>query len=388
MKKGVFLLVVLLLLSVEVMAEKTEEQSIIDEYISIYSEDITKASNVNDAIVNIESIFPNFSAESLMGESASGGSIFDVGGLLERIMSLLFMEMKSALKIMIFVLSLSVLSSYLSALPANENKEVSNVAFYACYIIIAGVCSASFLEIIRCGKDAIDTITLIARIIVPVVIATLTASGAVISASVFQPLLLGIIEIALTIIENIFFPAIILFASLGIISCISEKFNTEKMLQFVGKTIKWGISVLLTIFVGVAGLQSIASGGADGLSVKLAKYAASNLIPVVGGILSETVETVMNCSVIIKNSVGITGIIVMIGAMALPLIKISACLIIFRISAAIIQPITDGRVVKCVSGIADSVGLIFSVTLAVTVMFVIIMTIMLSAGNTAIMLGG
>ena len=388
MKRIIVLLMLFLSATITVSAEKTEEKSIIDEYISIYSQDLEEAVYTNNAIENIDKIFPDFTAESFLGKSASGGSLFDVGELFDRVLELLFSEMQSALKIMFFVLSLSVLLSYLSALPKDDRKDVSDVAFYACYIIIAGICSASFLEIIRCGKDAIGTIILIAKIIVPVVIATLTASGAIISASVFQPLLLAIIEIALTIIEKVFFPAIILFASLGIISCISEKFNTEKILQFIGKTIKWGLSVLLTIFVGIAGLQSLASGGADGLSVKLAKYAASNLIPVVGGILSETVETVMNCSVVIKNSVGITGILIMVGAMALPLIKISSCLIIFRISAAIIQPIADGRVVKCVSGIADSVGLIFSVTLAVTVMFIIIMTIMLSAGNTAIMLGG
>ena len=382
------MLIVFLLLSGKVFGEKSEEQSVIDDYISIYSEDLEEVIYTNDTIKNIEAVFPDFSVKSFMGKSATGDNIFEVDDLFEKLLNLLFMELQGTLKIMVFILSLSVLSSYLSALPAVKNKEVSDVAFYACYVIIAGVCSASFLEIIKCGKEAIDTQILLARIIVPVVITTLTTSGAGISAAAFQPLLLGIIEIALTIIENVFFPGIILFASLGIISCLSEKFNTEKMLQFVGKTIKWGLSVLLTIFVGVAGLQSVASGGADGLSVKLANYAASNLIPVVGGILSETVETVMNCSVIIKNSVGITGIIIMIGAMAVPLIKIAACLILFRISAAIIQPITDGRIVKCVSGIADSVGLVFSVTLAVTVMFVIILTIMLSAGNTALMLGG
>ena len=95
----------------------------------------------------------------------------------------------------------------------------------------------------------------------------------------------------------------------------------------------------------------------------------------------------MNCSVVIKNAVGITGIIIMAGAMLLPLIKISACLVVLRLTAALVQPVTDGRIVRCISGIADGVGLIFAITLAVTVMFIIILTIMLNAGSSAVMLG-
>ena len=216
---------------------------------------------------------------------------------------------------------------------------------------------------------------------------SLTASGAITSAAVFQPMLLGIIEISFAAIEKVFMPILMLSTSLNIVNCISDKIRADKMVQFLGKAIKWGLSVLLTIFVGAAGIQSLAAGCADGLSVKLTKYAASNLIPVVGGILSETVETVMNCSVIIKNAVGITGIIIMVAAMAFPIIKISACIIVFRLTAAVIQPISTEKIVKCISGIADSTGLLFAIVASVTVMFIIILTIMLNAGSSAVMLG-
>ncbi len=381
MKKLVFLMIITVSI---LMTVNAEESRIMDEYVSIYSTELEKAW---DESSDIEKIIPDFSAEDIIRKTVSGKSIFDIKALFERLLALLFGEIRSVVKIMVYILALSVLTAYLSALPEGRSKEVSEIAFYGCYIIIAGICSASFIEIVHCGKTAINTLILVAKIIVPLVLATLVGTGAVISAAAFQPMLLSVIGIALLVIEKVFMPALMLFATLNMVNCLSDKFNIEKMVQFIGKVIKWGMSVLLTIFVGCAGLQSLASSGADGISVKIAKYAASNLIPFVGGILSETVETVLNCSVVIKNAVGITGIIIMAGTMALPLIKISACLIVLRITASLVQPVADNKIVKCVSGMADAVGLVFAIALAVTVMFIIILTVMLNAGSSAVMLG-
>ncbi|MBE7011560.1 MAG: stage III sporulation protein AE [Ruminococcaceae bacterium] len=384
MKKVIVFGIALFMLFVNAHAEEGE---IIDEYISIYSSEFDDVVAEYDVDESVRSIVPEFDAEKMIRKTMSGDSIFDIKSIFTRLLSLLFGEIRNVLKIMLYVIAISILTAYLSALPDGRSKEVSDIAFFACYTVIAGICSVSYVEIVTCAKSAIDTIVLISKVVVPVVTACLMGSGAVVSASSFQPMLLSVIGIALFVIEKFFLPALMLYAIFNIVNNLSEKFNIDKMVQFVGKVIKWGISILLTIFIGCAGLQSLASSGADGISVKIAKYAASNLIPFVGGILSESVETVMNCSVVIKNAVGITGIIIMAGAMLLPLIKISACLIVLRLTSSVVQPIADNRVSKCVSGIADAVGLVFSITLAVTVMFIIIMTIMLSAGNSAYMLG-
>ena len=383
MKRIIFILILILIVSENVYGQ----DEVLEEYISIYSSEMEEVISDSETAENIEEIIPGFDTEELIRKSVSGESLFDVKSLINRLLALLFREIKNVLKIMLYIMAISVLTSYLSALPEWKSREVSDIAFYGCYIIIAGICAAGFVEIVKCGKDAINSLIMIAKIIVPIVSACLVGAGAVVSASAFQPVLLSVIGISLYVIEKFFMPALMLFASLNIVNCLSDKFNIEKMINLVGRIIKWGISILLTIFVGSAGLQSLASGGADGISVKIAKYAASNLIPFVGGILSETVETVMSCSMVIKNAVGITGIIIIVAVMIIPLIKISACLIVLRLTSSLIQPVTDVRIVKCVSGIADAVGLVFSITLAVTVMFIIILTIMLNAGSSAIMLG-
>jgi len=221
-----------------------------------------------------------------------------------------------------------------------------------------------------------------------VMITLLMTSGAIISATALEPTLLSIVEIGVWVIENIFVPLVMISTALNIVNGISDKFKTEKMVKFMNNTVRWGLTVMMTIFVSLAGLKSIASSGADGLTIKLSKFVTANLVPMVGGILAESVETVMNCSVVIKNSVGIFGIICL-GLIAIrPALKLGAMLLLFRITAAIAEPVSDEKVVGCLSKIGDSVSVLFSMIVAVVVMFVMVVTIVLNAGNTAIILGG
>ena len=225
------------------------------------------------------------------------------------------------------------------------------------------------------------------KFVVPIVITSLLTSGAIVSATVFEPVLLGTVEIAVVAIQSFFIPMVMITTAMNIVNNLSDKFKTDKMVGFLNRCIRWGLNIMLTVFVSVAGLQSIAASGADGLTIKLTKFAAANLIPVVGGILSESVETVMNCSALIKNSVGIMGIICVAVVAAAPIIKLWAVLIIFRLTAAVIQPVSEPKMVVCITELANSISLLFSMLATTTVMFIMIITIIINAGNSAVMLG-
>ncbi len=382
------LLFIFILINTITYAEKVEiEQEIISEYISIYGE--TLGDGV--AIVgsdNIEKMIPDFDVTELLGNVAKGEMPLSPKQLLDSLLALLVKEVKRTAKVLIFIPALSIIGAYI--VNFQDGLKVggaSQASFFTCYCMIAGIAAAVFFDVIGCGREVIRNISVFMRTLLPVTLVSLASSGAVISASTFELVLMSVIEITQWTIEKLFLPLVLMSAALNIISNLSTGFRAEKIVQLINKTVKWGLGIMLTIFVGITGLQGIAAGSADGLTVKVTKFAASNLIPMVGGILSETVETVMNCSVVIKNSIGVVGIIIVIAMNVVPVLNISACLILFRLCAALIQPISDERCVKCVSELADSVSSVLSMTVAVVVMFVIILTILINVGNSAIMLG-
>ena len=149
MKKTVIFFIIIVGIFAKVFAKEDSSKNIAEEYISIYSDELDGAAE--SASDDIAKLIPDFNAEDILRKSASGENIFDIRNLVGRIAALMFGEIRSVLKIMLYITALSILSSYLSALPEGQSKEVSEVAFYACYIIIAGICTAAFVEIVRCS---------------------------------------------------------------------------------------------------------------------------------------------------------------------------------------------------------------------------------------------
>lgn len=363
------------------------EEQMLDEYAKFYGDIFEK--NLEEA--GVEDFFefaPELDAEEVIKQLNTGKLNLSTEQVLKYLLKMLLGEVSSGARLVAIVLALSVLSSYLGGLKSGFGGEsVAKCAFYMCYIIIAGIASTAFYDIALCAGRTIENIGFFMRVIVPVMITLLMTSGAVISASTLEPAFLSIAEIAVWVIETVFIPAVMLSTALNIVNGISDRFKTERMVKLLNNSVKWGLTIMLTIFVSLAGLKSIAASGADGLTVKLGKFATSNLIPMVGGVLAESVETVMNCSVVIKNSVGVLGVICLIVVALVPIMKIAAMLILFRITAAVAEPVSEERIVVCLSRLADSVSVLFSMLTAVVIMFIMVVTIIINSGNTAVMLG-
>ncbi len=384
MKKIIFLLILFVTVQSAAYADAAQ---LLDEYASLYGEVFEEG--LKGAENSFHEIVPEINPKELLRELNSGNISISVKEFLMYLLKALLGEIYAGLKLMAVVLALAVLSSYLSELKSSFGENsVGVVAFYACYVIIAGVAATAFYGAATCVSDAISSIAFFMKVLVPVMVTTLMTSGAIISATVFEPTLIAIVEIGVWVIDAIFLPAVMISTALNIVNGMSDKFRTDKMVLLINNGVKWGLSVMLTIFVSITGLKSIASSGADALTIKLSKFAASNLIPMVGGILAESVETVMGCSVVIKNSVGILGIICLVVIVLAPIIKVSAILMLFRVTAAVIEPISDKKISDCMTRLAGSVSSLFSMLTATTVMFIIIITIMINAGSSAIMAGG
>ena len=371
----------------ESSGEREDAFNIIDQYTKMYGEELAEGMESLEN-TDLEALVPGFDAQEILSGLARGENILSVHGIFDKGAELLAGEIRDTLKILIFIPVIAVLTTYMINMRDNfAGKGATKAAFFVCYLIIAGLATAAFLESVQSGREVIKNISVFMRILVPISLVTLASSGALASATTFEMVFMGVIEITQWLIDKFFIPIILMTAAISLVNNLSENLNTEKLVQFMNKTTKWGIGIVMTLFVGIMGLQGVVTGSADGLTVKVTKFAAANLIPMVGGILSESVETVMNCSVVIKNSVGVLGIIFVILIAAVPILKVTASLIVFRLCAAVVQPISDKKIVKCISELADSVAGILALMVAVAVMFIIIITIIINVGNSAAMLG-
>lgn len=170
-----------------------------------------------------------------------------------------------------------------------------------------------------------------------------------------------------------------------LISKVSEEVHIDKISKFMKSSIVWLLGITLTLFVSVVSIDGSLTSSVDGITAKTTKAAVSNLIPVVGKILGDTVDTVIGCSNILKNAVGIVGIIVIIAICIGPIIKLTILTLSYHLVAAISQPIADAKIVKLLDEMGETFKLLLGIMSAIAVMLIIGTTLVIKISNSGMM---
>src|SRR5690625_3422700 len=103
------------------------------------------------------------------------------------------------------------------------------------------------------------------------------------------------------------------------------------------------LGAFLTIFLGVMSVQGTVSAVQDGIAMKTAKFITGNFIPVIGRTFTDAADTVLSASLLLKNAVGIVGVIIIVFIALFPTLKIFAIALTYKVAAAILQPIGDRK---------------------------------------------
>jgi stage III sporulation protein AE len=141
-----------------------------------------------------------------------------------------------------------------------------------------------------------------------------------------------------------------------------------------------------TIFLGVIALQGIAGAVGDSVTFKTAKFGVDTFVPVVGGVFSDALAAVVSSSLLIKNAIGIAGIVTLGAILLIPLLKIVALAFIYKFAGALIQPIGAGQMANCLNGLGNSLLLIFAAVATVGLLFFFLITILIAVANITVML--
>ena len=220
-----------------------------------------------------------------------------------------------------------------------ENKSISQIIYYVQYILIVTLIMINFTDVINMVKNSINSLVAFSNTLIPLLITLILTTGSIASANILQPILLFLITFIGNFINGIIMPFILISTSLSIVSKISDRIQLDKLSKFFKSSVIWILGVVLTLFVGVLSMEGTLSSSVDGITAKTAKAAVSGFIPVVGKILGDAVDTVIGCTSILKNTVGIVGVVVIIGICILPIIKLVILMTTYYIGSAICEPI-------------------------------------------------
>ncbi|MDT8716585.1 stage III sporulation protein AE [Clostridium sp. 19966] len=297
----------------------------------------------------------------------------------------IFKELLASAKLMVSVVVIAILAALINNLQsAFSNDKLANIAFYACYSVLILVISKSFLLGIDLAKTTINGMVDFMMSLIPVLIMLIAGSGGVSEATVMDPIIVTGINVAARIYVTVIIPLILAGFILQFVNNISDEYKVDKLSKLVNQFALWAQGILMTIFIGVITIRGITSNTMDVVTTKTAKFAVDNFIPVVGKCLSDAISTVAGYSLLLKNALSTLGLIIIVIAMALPIIKIFIMAMLYRFTAAMVEPISDKRIVNCITCAGESLILIMSCLISVTVMFFIMISILASSGKVLV----
>ena len=67
----------------------------------------------------------------------------------------------------------------------------------------------------------------------------------------------------------------------------------------------------------------------------------------------------MSCSNILKNAVGIVGVIIILSICIIPIIKLATLMAVYYLGSALCQPIADDKIVKLLGQIGGTFKVVF-----------------------------
>lgn len=337
---------------------------------------------------HLQNAAPEFDFDAMVEGIANGANVFQPQTLLSRFFRLFLNELYQNIHILLSLIVLAIVCAILTNLQGSfGQKGVGEVAFLACYILFLGLLVKGFYTCTDMARSVIADQVVFLKAAVPTYIGLLMSTGGVTTAAGLEPVFLYCVQLIGSLMEKIMLPMVFWMSVLHMVNHLSDKFHVTRLVEFVKQVMVWTLGALLTFFVGILSLSGFSTSIIDGVGIKTMKYAVGNFVPVVGGLLSDSMDTVLSSTLVLKNALGVTGVVVMLLICLAPILKMLALIGMYKLTAGVIEPISDKRIVALVSSAASSITFLFLMLVSVTIMFVLSITIVIGFGNLSSMLG-
>lgn len=295
-------------------------------------------------------------------------------------------ELVVSSKLLGTLILLTVFSTLLQTIQsAFEHKAVSKVAYIVVTLVLMILLLNSFRLAINYTNDTVSAMSHFLVALIPLIFALTAATGGMASVAFFHPLVIFLVNASGWLISSFVLPLLLMSALLAIVSTLSDHYKLTRLSELMKNVALFTLAGFFAIFLGVISVQGAATSISDGLMVKSAKFFTGNFIPVVGRMFTEAADTVMGASVLLKNTIGIAGLLILICITLFPLLKILSLAFIYNLAAAVLQPLGSGPVIDCLVIMAKSIFYLFASLAVVSLMFFLALTIIIASGNLSLM---
>jgi stage III sporulation protein AE len=316
-----------------------------------------------------------------------GERILDGATALERVLQVLFQSLRGYAGLAIQLIVPALLCAILSRMRAAfENDSVAQACQFVGYALVSLIAARFFLARLAQARAVVDGMANAMQALFPLLLTLLAAVGGTASSAFFQPAVVAASGTMTAMVQRVTLSFALAAALVTILTHISPHVGLTRLRSLLKTVANWSLGICFTVFIGVMAVQGMGAAALDGVTMRTAKYAVDNFVPIVGGMMADTMDTLIACSLLVKNALGITGLTILAGFCVGPLTQALSAALVFRFCAAVLEPVADGAIVDLLGDFAGSMTMLFTVLLSVSAMFFLLVAQLLLVGNLTVML--
>lgn len=354
-----------------------EESETTDSEFTIDYSEIDEALN---QMTNSE----NISFGDIVSAFFRGDLSYSFQSLLQFIFQKIFGEIQANWRIMLTMIGIGVSGALFANLAASfAGQGVVNTGFYLTYIVMFTMLAASFASASSIALSVLNKLIELMKVIIPAFGTAVTVALGVTTAQAWYQMLLMLVVGADWVMTKFLVQFIKIYVIMSVVNQMSEEDYFSKMCELFQTAISWSFRTILAVTLGINLIQNMVLPAYD--SVKngiLSKL--SSAIPGVGNALGAVAKAAIGSGVLLKNAVGAAGVVVICVACALPLIQLFVIGAMYKCLEAIMQPVTDPRLIACIHATGEGIFMLLKAVGTVMLLFIISLAMMTGASNVGL----
>ena len=285
----------------------------------------------------------------------------------------LFYELSIAKPVFVKMLLFTVLFSVVQKLLATRNKYISDISFFVIYATVMVLLMQSFFLVRDIALEGVESLLMFLNALIPTYAVTLAFAGNAVSGAVLYEIAFFLVYLVEVLLKNFLSPVIQLFVLVLFLNHLFDEDTLSKLAEFMEKIVSMILKTAFGAVIGMGIVQSMLTPVKDRLSSNVL-LSGMSAIPGVGTFLGSTGEIILSCGMLIKNSVGVIGLIVLFVIAVVPVAKIGCFLGMYQVLGIVLQPVADKRITECVSAVTRGCSLYLKIILYSMLLFFILLS--------------
>lgn len=255
-----------------------------------------------------------------------------------------------------------------------QNRQISEISFYVVYMLLIALTLNSFEVVIDWVSEGVENMTSFMGVFCPLYFLAVSIAKGSVTAVAFYQLVLFLIYLVEILISKILLPIIHVYMMVRVLNFLSAEEYLSKCAELIEMIVNWSLKSLLACIVGLNLIQGMISPAID--TVKRSTLTRSaEAIPGIGDAIGGMTEVVLGTAVLVKNGIGVTGALICIALCVGPLVQIGCITLLYKLAAAVIQPVSDKRIVGCVETMGEGCRLLMRLVFTTGMLFLLTVAI-------------